>query len=412
MMMSLSRKRLLLGLLLISQTAFASAEGNHPTVTSSSYAPSTGPGSITGGTSTSTSTTTRGTAVGLRRDSIQKFLSDLGNLQTFSEEIQLLTPTHSKRDSSFTKSWTNEDWERHQVRSFHRYLGHMQGWAKSPTALAVFPTVAMVMLWSLVVSQVSHRVSVISDFIQTASFSAGISSFAGPISLLLALRTNRALNRLFEARSMFGKMVRATGSLASLTTTYIAPLDEDKALLMGRYLSIYGWIMKGMLRGEEDAQVIRAVLPPEEAAWLEATPADSPTSILLRLRQLVATVIGDLPMTAANGMEDRISELEMVLGVCKRLLGSPIPPTYTRHTSRALCLYLGLLPFALVGAKVPLLAILVNVALLSYIFVGIDEIGVEIEHPFPLLPMHHLSLNLQKSVGNQFIMLGQRPPSV
>mmetsp|Transcript_40013 Transcript_40013/g.113294 ORF Transcript_40013/g.113294 Transcript_40013/m.113294 type:complete len:100 (+) Transcript_40013:1-300(+) len=92
-------------------------------------------------------------------------------------------------------------------------------------------------------------------------------------------------------------------------------------------------------------------------------------------------------------------------------MGSPIPPTYTRHTSRVLCLYLGLLPIALVGGSTcGLLAILVNISLLSYVFVGIDEIGVEIENPFPLLPMYHLSTVVQENVGNQFLMMSHSPP--
>ena len=109
-------------------------------------------------------------------------------------------------------------------------------------------------------------------------------------------------------------------------------------------------------------------------------------------------------------MEESICELETVLGVCKRLLGSPIPPTYTRHTSRVLCLFLGFLPVAMVGSGVSFLATLLNCALISYVFVGIDEIGVEIEHPFPLLPMYHLSSAIQNNVANQFLCMAMGPP--
>ena len=108
-------------------------------------------------------------------------------------------------------------------------------------------------------------------------------------------------------------------------------------------------------------------------------------------------------------MEDRLFQLEEVVGYCKRLVGSPIPPTFTRHTSRVLCLYLGLLPIALLGIMKQhnnsSYAILGHVALLSYVFVGIDEIAVEIEHPFPLLPMYDLSTVLQTNVRNQFLMM-------
>lgn len=151
------------------------------------------------------------------------------------------------------------------------------------------------------------------------------------------------------------------------------------------------------------------LLPPEEAIWVIQAPSDAPTAILIRLRQLVASSIHELPLTASQAMEFKIGELESVLGVCKRLIGSPIPPTYTRHTSRVLCLYLGLLPIALVASKATLVSILVNISLLSYVLIGIDEIGVEIEHPFPLLPMYHLSKALQKNIGNQFLLGFKQP---
>jgi len=339
-----------------------------------------------------------------RKDSVDRFVSDLDHLKTLSSKTKLLSPTHSKRDSSYTKSWTNEDWDRHQVRSFFRYQRHLRSWAKSPTALAVFPMVAALTLWSLFVFYIAQKSPRLTSFLERASFAAGVSSFAAPISLLLALRTNRALNRLLEARSMFGKMVRSTGSLAGLVVTYLAPLDPSDALLMGRYLSIFGWTVKGLLRGEEDHVALQTILPRPESAWVIASPADTPVTIVFRLRQMIAKHMHRLPLPASKAMEARLAELEVVLGVCKRLIGSPIPPTYTRHTSRVLCLYLGLLPVALVGSKVSLFAILLNVILLSYVFVGIDEIGVEIEHPFPLLPMYYLSLAMQKNVANQFVL--------
>jgi putative membrane protein len=340
-------------------------------------------------------------------DSVQQFLADLSNLQAFSGDLPVLTPTHCKRDSSYTKAWTNEDWERHQLKSFWRYQKHLMGWLASPTAGAVLPTVAVVALWSLLVTLVTRSVTPIGTFLANASFSSGITAFTAPISLLLALRTNRALNRLLEARSMFGIMMRATASLSGLTAIYIAPSNKNKALLMGRYLSIHGWTMKGLFRGEEDAIVCRAILPPHEAAWIIQTAADTPTSTIFRLRQLIASSMADLPLTASQAMEARVNELEVVLGVCKRLLASPIPPTYTWHTSRVLCVYLALLPLALASSKASIFAVVINVSVLSYVFVGIDEIGVEIEHPFPLLPMFQMASTIQRNVGNQFLMMEQ-----
>lgn len=305
-------------------------------------------------------------------------------------DLTLLNPTESNRDSSYTKSWTNEDWDRHQVRSLSRYARHLRTWVTSPTAWAVFPAVAALSCWALLVQYLANKVDSLGRFLSQSSFTKGIASFGGPISILLALRTNTSLTRLLEARSSFGKMVRATKSLSSLTATYIGrPISKERALLIGRYLSIYGFCMKGLFRKEDDGPLLRAMLPPNEANWILQQKTlhgmDSPTCIHSRLRSLISDVIRDVPLAAANAMEDRISVLESALGVTKRLFASPIPPTYTRHTSRVLCVYLGLLPFALVRNNIAnhhqttdlsfIFSVIVTISTTAYVFVGIDEIG-------------------------------------
>mmetsp|Transcript_17562 Transcript_17562/g.49596 ORF Transcript_17562/g.49596 Transcript_17562/m.49596 type:complete len:423 (+) Transcript_17562:170-1438(+) len=340
-----------------------------------------------------------------KKDSIEKFHNDLIALQKQTGNAPIISATHTSRDSSYTKTWTNDDWEGYQLMSLWRYKSHLLSWPTSPTARGVLPAVLVFVVWTLVVSFVTTHVPIFSRFMEKSSFTMGISSFSSPIALLLALRTNRALNRLLEARSMFGIMARNCASLAGLTSIYATKIDSDKALLIGRYLSIFGWSMKGVVRSEDDQLVYKAMLPPKEVAWIQRNAADTPTCVIFRVRELIASMVGQIPSVAADAMEHRLSELESTMGVCKRLLGSPIPPTYTRHTSRVMCLFLGLLPLALVSAKVAPLSSVIIVALLGYVFIGIDEIGVEVEHPFPLLPIYHLSSIIQRNVFYQYAMM-------
>lgn len=345
---------------------------------------------------------------GRRKDTVQAFQEDLYKLQHLHNQIPLLTPIVKKRDSSYIKSWKRADWEHHQVESLARYTRHLVKWILSPTARAIVPAVAGFVAWSCLVVFVMHRSP---EMIDKASFAAGLGSFTAPLSLLLALKTNRALNRLLDTRKLLSQMFSATKSMAGLTATYVLPIDADKALLIGRYLAVYGWIMKGYFREEDVAPLIREVFPPEEVLWLESAPSDMPTIILARLRQLAASLITDLPRTASQALESRIWELESIFADLKRMFGNPLPPTYTRHTSRVLCLSLGLLPIALVGSNASFAAILVTMALLSYVFVGIDEISVEIEHPFPLIPMYYHANAAQNHVANQFILAVHQAPT-
>eukprot|EP00547_Thalassionema_nitzschioides_P011196 CAMPEP_0194257098 /NCGR_PEP_ID=MMETSP0158-20130606/38248_1 /TAXON_ID=33649 /ORGANISM="Thalassionema nitzschioides, Strain L26-B" /LENGTH=414 /DNA_ID=CAMNT_0038996033 /DNA_START=21 /DNA_END=1261 /DNA_ORIENTATION=- len=330
---------------------------------------------------------------------IPAMLEDLSHLKKLNnndnEKIPLLlTPTNWKRDSSYTKSWTKQDWEHHQVDSFQRYARHLIKWFISPTARSVLPAVGGFVVWSFLVVTFLGKYPALAE---KATFLPGLSSFTAPLSLLLALKTNRALNRLLETRSVWGKMISNTKSLAQLTAIYMHPKSSETAVLMGRYLALYLWFMKGYFRDEDAGEVMQRILPEEEYSWLQQAATNNsdttplPTAAVFRLRQLMASEIDKLPRTAQMAMEDRLWHLESMFGTLKRILGSPIPPTYTRHTSRVLCLFLGLLPIALVGNHISPGTIYVTVALLAYVFVGIDEIGVEIEHPFPLIPMFYLA---------------------
>jgi predicted membrane chloride channel (bestrophin family) len=174
---------------------------------------------------------------------------------------------------------------------------------------------------------------------------------------------------------------------------------------------------------------------------------------LLCLHVLSELVEGaDILPPARLGLQRHISKLEDVLGGCERLIETPIPTSYSRHASRVLLIWLMLLPplshpllgdavipcgaliaFALHGAKPcytycsvsPLLCrserkviqqnhvqnlnrkhvclteslnamhqqqcmgSFVQAAETSW-FAGIDEITVEIEEPFGLMPLESI----------------------
>ena len=96
-----------------------------------------------------------------------------------------------------------------------------------------------------------------------------------------------------------------------------------------------------------------------------------------------------LPTAPHMRMEANVTEFEDCLGACERILRTPVPLSYTRHTTRFLMIWLTLLPFALVGAcgaaTVPLCAVV------GYLLLGVEEIGNTIEEPFSILPLETIS---------------------
>ena len=67
--------------------------------------------------------------------------------------------------------------------------------------------------------------------------------------------------------------------------------------------------------------------------------------------QVLTHIIEEAGVTdiQALQMQQNITTFEDILGGCERLLRTPIPVSYTRHTSRFLLIWLTCLPLALYG---------------------------------------------------------------
>lgn len=91
--------------------------------------------------------------------------------------------------------------------------------------------------------------------------------------------------------------------------------------------------------------------------------------------------------------------------ICERIFTTPIPLIYTRHTARFLLLWLLTVPMSLyneftIGKKwiVPI------VSFLSSIFLfGIEDLGVQIEEPFSILPLANICYNIHSSAQSILI---------
>jgi putative membrane protein len=354
--------------------------------------------------------------------SIQKFRSNLEHLKNLPISA-LTTPCWLlSKDSSFTKSWSFEDWEMHQEQSAKRYARHLISWFVSTTAYNIMPTIFLVAGWTILLFKLTDSRSL---NLSAAKFVMTLGFIQSPILLLLTLKTNRSLDRMLEARKAWGKLTRATRSLVGLICAHVIPQNPEVGLLMARYLALIGWSLKAAFRRNEDeAALISTVFEnyPEEKEWLLNCPTKRPLGIITRLRYLLAGMQSNEKEYSTKGsapeqvliapvillrMDQILYDIEQTIGINTRIFVSPVPPTYTRHTSRVLVLYMFLMPGALVGSGVSLLPAIITATFASYVLVGIDEIGLEIEYPFHLLPMYSLSKNILNEVEKQVIMLEQ-----
>lgn len=200
------------------------------------------------------------------------------------------------------------------------------------------------------------------------------------LGLLLVFRTNASYDRFWEGRRMWGGIVNETRNLARGARVY---LKDDPALLgeVVRWTVAFAYASMHSLRGTAGIGPVGASLPePEVTAVLGAqhVPLAVATRISRKLDEARARgLITDILQAA---LDQNVQLLIDYLGACERIHKTPLPFAYVVHLRRALILYCFTLPFALVETFG--WGTILDTLLVTYVFFGIEEIGVEIEDPF------------------------------
>ncbi|KAK3273979.1 hypothetical protein CYMTET_17814 [Cymbomonas tetramitiformis] len=203
------------------------------------------------------------------------------------------------------------------------------------------------------------------------------------LSLLLVFRTNASYDRWWEGRKLWGLLLIRSRDFVRQGLTFFGPDEDELKARLVRYTTAFNYALKVHLRGDEDLKTeLKDVLEPKEldAALQDPHPSNH---ILFVLSTIVNRAkINNLQ---ASRMDENLTTFSDILGACERILRAPIPLSYTRHTSRSLILWLTLLPMALVG-DCGWLTIPIE-AFIAMVLLGIEDIGVQIEEPFSILPL-------------------------
>ncbi|EOD08388.1 hypothetical protein EMIHUDRAFT_453109 [Emiliania huxleyi CCMP1516] len=345
---------------------------------------------------------------------------------------------NSCQEPSFRRLFTHRTWEQYTGQpTAMRWVQTLTTWGRSTIFRAVVPCVASAVGWATI-------------FLVTP---VGLTLQGTAIGLLLVFRTNNSYQRLAEARALWGKAIYLVRELMQGVSTVLDTRRGERlppsaaSVQLGRYCAAFGWVLKARLReGDEVADVLGAVLPAAEADWL-ASRRNVPVELIGCMRRTVYAEYerGRVPAH----LEDDLRQLDLVVGGCERLLArpsplaaflslnrglsrarrastrapfaafsfwsrtlsaplgerlfaSPIPPTMSRHVVRSLALWLLTLPVVLVGQLSPPL-VLFYVAATSYIYVGIEELGVQVEQPFDILPMFQMAHVIASSAEDALV---------
>ena len=146
----------------------------------------------------------------------------------------------------------------------------------------------------------------------------------------------------------------------------------------------------------------RAAEQPAIEAELRAEMGEEAASALLgasnvpvRALRDVSSAIVKLPMDEKRRVE--CDKSAILLGDacenCERIFSSPVPLVYTRHTARFLSAWLLLVPLSLwesFGTSWNHVQLVPAMTLLAIFLFGIEELAVQLEEPFSILPLAKL----------------------
>ncbi|MEW5737729.1 MAG: bestrophin family ion channel [Myxococcota bacterium] len=224
----------------------------------------------------------------------------------------------------------------------------------------------------------------------------GILSVA--LGLLLVFRTNQSYDRWWEGRKLWGAMVNTCRNFARMATVHLDKHPEQ----LRRVLALdaaFPEVSMFSLRGRT-----------WEPTGLEADDADfirgkkhRATAVAQRISFHLRAVrdAGGISDFVLVQLEHDVHQLIDIIGGCERIHKTPLPFAYVVHLRRSLVAYCATLPFAMLAnfgwSTIPI------VFAVTYVLLGIEEIGVEIEDPFEGdlndLPLEDITATIQANVA-------------
>ncbi|KAJ3125663.1 hypothetical protein HK098_008323 [Nowakowskiella sp. JEL0407] len=286
-------------------------------------------------------------------------------------------------------SYKKEDHHQHSSEFFFRYHG-------SVIPRVFVPTMIM-SIWATVVVVLFNYTSIFKGWLTNSPIL--ITLLGVVLGLLLVFRTNTAYDRYWEGRKLWSNVETQIRNLARVIwvgvhapgAAKLSPLEYGEKLGAMNLLMAYVTGTKHYLRNEsgflyKDLGPYLQHLP--EYAKAEITPELEERIIPIDVTHHLAAYVaicrekGHIDASVQTYMNNCIGSLVDTFTQFTRVKMSPIPIAYAVHLRQILILYILSVPFQTVvlmnWATIPV------VFISSFMLLGIEAIGGEIENPFGL----------------------------
>lgn len=204
------------------------------------------------------------------------------------------------------------------------------------------------------------------------------------LGLLLVFRTNTAYDRFWEGRLAWATLtanIRNLGYLIWVAIAEAEPIDRKNKVSTLRLLVALAIATKLQLQQQPINSELEERMTPNQFFQLK-TVKSAQLQLIVWIgdylqQQYKRNLVNANQLTAMNVLLNGLLE---AITTCERLLETPIPLAYSIYLKRLLLIYCISLPFQLVNILNWWTSPIVTI--LSFVLLGIEKIGTEIENPF------------------------------
>ena len=271
-----------------------------------------------------------------------------------------------------------------------------------PQITIITISATFVVIWNTFMSYLlsqqllSHELNFLLNPITLPSLPFTLSSPA--LGLLLVFRTNAAYARWMEARNTWARMIAHSRNLVRMASVFSD--DEEAVKSLARATWLYcRTVMNQLSSPEEDELLYQEEV---QKVYGSSNGISSTGQRVLMSNDRTISALKQLSKEHHNlSVPDPKALIEadksiVILGdctsICEKIFNSPVPLVYTRHTTRFLSLWALLLPASMYTSFKDLgiiYAIIPASSILAFFLFGVDELSVQLEEPFSILPMKY-----------------------
>ena len=279
----------------------------------------------------------------------------------------------------------------------HRWFDAVWHFHTGPTAISLFKRLFWIALYATFVTVLELLLIHVKLKNTPTEF---LSTMGILLSLLLLFRTNTAYDRFYEGRRAWGTLVNNSRNLAAYLNAVLPADRPNDRLFFTKMIANFSFALRDHLRDEPK---MLGLEPFGSDGLSPLTNYDHvPNGIVAQMQLRTEKLYREGLLTDAHliNLNTMLLVFLDVAGICERIRSTPIPFSYSLFIKVFILIYIFVMPFIVID-EYGYLTIPAVVAV-SYILVGIELIGEEIQDPFGVernnLPLTQISQNIRLNV--------------